>query len=149
MPVSSHVRLPPVRTVSTPPRDTPPHSLATLGRWRRDRLDYLARTTTREGASMPTQPSTPSTAGLRAVCARIIAALKSGETPAVTQGEVECFTSSAIEGDPEIIANSLKEVLQTLTSADLPTFERAVVAIDADERAWLGFKIVTPHGRAG
>ena len=91
---------------------------------------------------MPTHTSTPSTAGLRAVCARIIAALKSGETPAVAQGEVECFTSSAIQGDPKITANSLKEVLQTLTSADLPTFERAVAAIDADERAWLGFKIV-------
>jgi xanthine dehydrogenase accessory factor len=85
----------------------------------------------------------PSVAGLRAVCERIIAALRSGEIPVVAPEEIPCFDPSALEGDPSVSPDSLEDVLGALTRADVPTLERAVAAIDADERAWLGFKIVT------
>lgn len=97
---------------------------------------------------MPTNSITPSTSSLRAVCERIIAALRSGETPVVAPDELPCFAPSALEGDPDVTPESLKPILASLTGADLRTFERAVAAIDSNERAWLGFKIVTDPAAA-
>ena len=89
-----------------------------------------------------------STAGLRAVCERIIAALRAGETPVVAPEELPGFAPSDLEGDPNVTPDSLKEILAALTKADLPTLMKAVAAIDADVRAWLGFKIVTDPAAA-
>jgi xanthine dehydrogenase accessory factor len=89
-----------------------------------------------------------STSSLRAVCERIIAALRSGQTPVVAPGEIPCFAPAALEGDPCVTPGSLEQVLGSLTKADLPVLERAVAALDADERAWLGFKIVTDPAAA-
>jgi xanthine dehydrogenase accessory factor len=98
---------------------------------------------------MPAKPNVTSTrSSLRAVCERIIAALRSGETPVVAPEELRCFAPASIEGDPNLTPHSLAEILTTLTNADVPTFERAVAAIDANERAWLGFKLVTDPAAA-
>ena len=92
--------------------------------------------------------STPSTAGLRAVCERIAVALRSGRTPVVAPEEVPCFEPAALRGDPNVSPDSLKQVLAALTEADAPTLERAIAAIDGNERAWLGFKIVSDPAAA-
>jgi xanthine dehydrogenase accessory factor len=98
---------------------------------------------------MPAKPNVTSTrSSLRAVCERIIAALRSGEPPVVAPEEIRCFAPAAIEGDPNLTPHSLADILGALTKADVPTFERALAAIDANERAWLGFKLVTDPAAA-
>jgi xanthine dehydrogenase accessory factor len=97
---------------------------------------------------MTTDTFVPSTAGLRAVCERIAAALRSGDVPVVAPGEIPCFAPSALQGDPSLSPDSLKQVLGALTQADVPTLERAIAAIDQNERAWLGFKVVTDPAAA-
>ena len=91
---------------------------------------------------------TPSALNLRPVCARIVAALAAGRTPEVSPEEVPCFTPGALAGDPSVRPESLAAVLAALGPADIPVLERAVAAIDRDERAWLGFKIVTDPAAA-
>ena len=92
--------------------------------------------------------ATPSTAGLRAVCERIAGALRAGKTPVVAPEEIPCFTPAALHGDPNVSPDSLRQVLEALTDADVTTLDRAIAAIDANERAWLGFKIVTDPAAA-
>ncbi|HUJ26276.1 MAG TPA: XdhC family protein [Myxococcales bacterium] len=92
--------------------------------------------------------SIPSNAGVRAVCARLIESLEAGAAPTATAGEIACFTPQALEVDPDVGPASLASVLAALTRDDVPTLRRAVAAIDADERAWLGFKIVTDPAAA-
>lgn len=80
---------------------------------------------------------------MKEICYRIIKALEQGETPQVTPEDFPCFSEDSLEGTPEIDAGSLQAVIASLTQADIPTFERALQAIDTNEQAWLGFKIVT------
>lgn len=87
--------------------------------------------------------TTAKTASLREVIERMISALKAGETPVAAPNEIKCFSAEELEGDPNVVPESLQDVLATLTEADIPTLERAIEAIDANEQAWLGFKIVT------
>jgi xanthine dehydrogenase accessory factor len=92
---------------------------------------------------MSTHAITPSTAQLLAACWRIHAALQAGERPRVAPEEIPCFAPAALKGDPDVTPASLQEVLDALTREDLPTFEVAIAALQANERAWLGFKLVT------
>jgi xanthine dehydrogenase accessory factor len=94
-----------------------------------------------------TKPA-PSTATLRAACERIIAALRAGQAPTASPDEIRCFTPGALEGDPSVTPASLAAVLASLSPADVPILERAVSAIDRNERAWLGFKVVTDPAAA-
>ena len=76
----------------------------------------------------------------------IIRALGAGCVPAVDPEDIPCFSKAALAGDPVLREEQLAEVMENLTAADIPTFERALAALDADEQAWLGFKIVTDPG---
>ena len=90
----------------------------------------------------------PSNADLRAVCTRLIGALEAGAAPSADPGEIACFAAPAREVDPDLRPGSLPSVLAALTRDDVPTLQRAVAAIDANERAWLGFKIVSDPAAA-
>lgn len=84
---------------------------------------------------------TDSVLDLRAACVRILGSLKAGMRP--VPEVFPCFAPSALRGDPRVKPGASGTVLASLTQADIPTFERAIEAMDSGERAWLGFKIVT------
>jgi xanthine dehydrogenase accessory factor len=90
----------------------------------------------------------PTSAELRTAIQALIDALTVGVAPQASTDIFTCFDPQALEGDPYLTPESLQDVLATLTAADIPTLERALVAIDAHERAWLGFKIVTDPAAA-
>lgn len=72
----------------------------------------------------------------------IIADLAAGRTPTLTVGEFACFSPEATAGNAHVSPETLAEIAATLGEADIPTFERALAAMDAGDLAWLGFKIV-------
>ncbi len=72
----------------------------------------------------------------------IIADLKAGRTPALSVEDFGAFAPEATEGNPYLGPEALAAAAAALTEADVPTFERALAALDAQEMAWLGFKVV-------
>ncbi len=78
----------------------------------------------------------------RATIERIIEALETGEHPVVPIDEVPCFARSEAQGEPHISPDVLTRIMNGLTKDDIPTFQRALQAIDEDDLAWIGFKIV-------
>ena len=69
----------------------------------------------------------------------IIASLCAGQPVTLTCDDVPVFGAGTNEhATPE----ALEQIAAGLTQADVPTFERALAAIDAKELAWLGFKVV-------
>ena len=71
-----------------------------------------------------------------------IEALELGETPVFTTEDVPAFSEDATRGNAHMSPASLDTIMASLTKADIPTLERAVRAIDDEELAWLGFKVV-------
>ncbi|MBO4353215.1 MAG: XdhC family protein [Eggerthellaceae bacterium] len=70
----------------------------------------------------------------------IIDDLRAGRTPSM---DPSTFTAFFDDGsNPYLTPNALESVAKSLGPDDVPTFERAVAAIDAEELAWLGFKVV-------
>ena len=78
----------------------------------------------------------------REVLEGVIADLKAGRRPSLTGADVPAFTEEATAGNEHLVPGDLERILDTLTAADLPTFERALRAVDGGELAWLGFKVV-------
>ena len=72
----------------------------------------------------------------------IVEDLKAGREPALSVDEFPCFSEEATKGNAHIGPDCLKVIAQSLSKADIPTFERALRAIDEGDLAWLGFKIV-------
>lgn len=72
----------------------------------------------------------------------IIEDLRTGRTPELTTEEVSCFAPEALAGKEHVTPAYLDTIAASLTEADIPTFERALRAIDEGDLAWLGFKIV-------
>ena len=68
----------------------------------------------------------------------VIASLERGEAPALALEDVPAFS----KGRPHIDAAALEGLVGSLTEDDLPTFRRALRAIDEGDLAWLGFKLV-------
>jgi xanthine dehydrogenase accessory factor len=85
---------------------------------------------------------------MRSVCASILGALRAHGQPAMAVGEIPCFAPAALRGEPWVNGDLPGAVLASLTGEDIPTFERAIQAIDSGARAWLGFKIVTDSAAA-
>lgn len=79
---------------------------------------------------------------------QLIDEIKQGKTPTLTDADLPCFSPLSRANKPHIQQRALHEVLTSLTPADIPTLERAILALDNNERAWLGFKIVTDKGAA-
>ncbi len=87
-------------------------------------------------------------AQLKHVLRQLIDELNEGVIPTLTSDDFPCFSPLALATKPHIKPDALPELLASLTKADIPTFERALKAIEADENAWLGFKIVTDKDAA-
>ena len=72
----------------------------------------------------------------------IILALQNGETPVFDPQDFPCFDPSSIAGKENISQEQVDALIAGLSPADIPTFERAVRAIDEGELGWIGFKLV-------
>jgi len=72
----------------------------------------------------------------------VVEALKAGETPQLTTDDIPAFSEEATAGNEHLGPDDLTRLTASLSKADIPTFERALQAIDAGELAWLGFKVV-------
>ncbi len=72
----------------------------------------------------------------------IVADLREGRTPVLAVEDFPAFSEEATAGDPHIGSETLAAIAATLTEADIPTFERALAAMDEGDLAWLGFKVV-------
>ena len=73
----------------------------------------------------------------------MIDALEKGQTPNVDPEEIPCFSKAALAENPVVTERHLEEILNRLTKADIPTLKRALVSLEHDDQAWLGFKVVT------
>lgn len=78
----------------------------------------------------------------KALLQHIIEDLNAGKTPVLTTQDFPCFSAEATAGNEYVSPATLAVIAASLTVADVPTFERALRAIDEDDLGWLGFKIV-------
>ena len=78
----------------------------------------------------------------------IIDDIRAGRTPRLSVDEFPCFSDEAAARDPRTSPAALSAIAETLAPADIPTFERAVRAIDEGDQAWLGFKVVADAAAA-
>jgi len=72
----------------------------------------------------------------------LIEDLKAGRKPHLTTEDVPAFSVQATAGNDHLSPEDLDKIVESLTAEDIPTFERAVKAVDEGELAWLGFKVV-------
>ena len=72
----------------------------------------------------------------------IVDDLRVGRTPRLSPEDFPCFSAEALEGNQHVDPSYLDVVAASLTTADAPTFERALRAMDEGDLAWLGFKVV-------
>lgn len=72
----------------------------------------------------------------------IIIALQNGQKPVFDQNDFACFAPEAIAGKEGMGQAHIDALVESLSAADIPTFERAIKAIDDNELGWLGFKLV-------
>lgn len=68
--------------------------------------------------------------------------LRAGRPASLTVQDVPAFSEQATAGNDHLSPEDLDAISASLTEADIPTFERAIRAIDEGELAWLGFKVV-------
>ena len=78
----------------------------------------------------------------RGVIEGIIADLRTGRAPRLAVEDFPCFSDKVTRGNAHVGPESLSAIAASLTCADIPTFERALRAMDEGELAWLGFKVV-------
>ena len=69
----------------------------------------------------------------------IISSLKAGTIPKLPIVEFDCFSEGSTQGDPHVTPNTLQDIATSLSIDDVPTFERAIVALKEGEKAWLAF----------
>ena len=72
----------------------------------------------------------------------IVDDLRAGRTPRLSPEDFPCFSAEALEGNQHVDPSYLDVVAASLTTADVPTFECALRAMDEGDLAWLGFKVV-------
>lgn len=73
---------------------------------------------------------------------QVIEDLRAGRPATLTAQDVPAFSEEATRGNDRMAPADLGVICHSLTQADIPTFERAVRAIDEGDLAWLGFKVV-------
>ncbi|MDO4290924.1 MAG: XdhC family protein [Eggerthellaceae bacterium] len=78
----------------------------------------------------------------------IVADLRAGRVPALDAEDFPCFSAEALAGKEHVSPAYLDVIAANLTEADVPTFERALRAMDEGDLAWLGFKIVYDEAAA-
>lgn len=72
----------------------------------------------------------------------VIDDLQQGKQPKLETFAYPFFSSLAEGGNKNLSPKTLNEIAKSLSTADIPTFERAVRAIEEGDLAWLGFKVV-------
>ncbi|MDO4502624.1 MAG: XdhC family protein [Coriobacteriia bacterium] len=72
----------------------------------------------------------------------IIEDLEDGYVPTLTPELFPAFSPEALAGNGYVQPEYLEVIAQSLTKADIPTFQRAIRAMDEGDLAWLGFKVV-------
>ena len=72
----------------------------------------------------------------------VVADLQADRVPVLSAEDFACFLPSATEGKEYVDPSYLAVIAESLTKADIPTFERALRAMEEGDLAWLGFKIV-------
>ena len=72
----------------------------------------------------------------------IIDALQHGQPPVMSVQDFPCFSEESTTGNPHVSPATLDVMSSMLTPEDIPTFQRALRAMDEGDLAWLGFKIV-------
>lgn len=84
----------------------------------------------------------------REAITQAIDSLKKGETPRFTIEDVPVFAKVEPSADVHLNEEALQDLCASLDESDIPTLERALDAMDSDEVAWLGFKVVYDAKRA-
>lgn len=74
--------------------------------------------------------------------AGIAADLRAGKPVELAAEDFPCFSAEALKGNGHVMPDDLGKLSAALTAADAPVFERAARAIEEDDLAWLGFKVV-------
>lgn len=72
----------------------------------------------------------------------IIDSLEAGVSPSITTEMVPAFSVEATAGNEHLGPENLAAIASSLTRDDIPTFKRALLAIEDGDLAWLGFKVV-------
>lgn len=72
----------------------------------------------------------------------IIEALEGGSAPVLTPDMIPAFSPQALAGNGNVGPEYLQVIAESLTQADVPTFQRALRAMEEGDLAWLGFKVV-------
>lgn len=78
----------------------------------------------------------------RETLVQIISDLQDGNTPQLTTGDFVAFSEEATKGNDHLGPADLSRIAQSLDESDIPTFQRALKAMDEGDLAWLGFKVV-------
>ena len=78
----------------------------------------------------------------RTTLLEIIDDLGHGVTPDLTVEDFPCFAEDAAGDNPHLSPAVLDRIAAGLGRADIPTFERALRAMDEGDLAWIGFKVV-------
>ncbi len=73
---------------------------------------------------------------------QIVADLEAGKTPALSTEDFSAFSAEATAGNDHLSPANLDEIAASLGADDIPTFKRAIRAMDEGDLAWLGFKVV-------
>lgn len=79
---------------------------------------------------------------LRHALVQAIEDLHAGRTPELCVEDFPCFSEQATEGNPHITPATLAQIASELSADDIPTLERIIQALDTQELAWMGFKVV-------
>ncbi|MCD8316385.1 MAG: XdhC family protein [Eggerthellaceae bacterium] len=72
----------------------------------------------------------------------IVKDLEDGRDPHLSADDFTKFSEEESAGNDRINPQVLADISATLGKSDIPTFERAIQAMDDGELAWIGFKIV-------
>lgn len=72
----------------------------------------------------------------------IVADLRAGRTPVLSAEDFPCFSEEATEGNEHVDPSYLDLVAASLGPDDIATFERALRAIEENDLAWIGFKVI-------
>ncbi len=78
----------------------------------------------------------------------IIEALEAGKAPQLTAKLIPAFSEESIAGNKYLSLDVLQDIANSLGKEDIPTFKRALKAIDEGDLAWLGFKVVYDSDQA-
>ena len=71
-----------------------------------------------------------------------MADLHAGCVPVLDAESFPCFSEENLAGNEHVAPAYAQVIAESLTAADIPTFERALQALDEGDLAWLGFKVV-------